>query len=103
MKSALPAALLCTALLAGTPAWASPELAQARICMGCHGVADKKLGPTFRDIANRYAGQRDAAARLADRIRNGSMGAWGQVPMPANPKVTPDEARQLAAWVLTLK
>lgn len=97
------AALLCTAALVAGPAWASPELAQSRICMGCHGVAEKKIGPSFKDIAARYAGQKDAAARMADKIRRGSSGAWGAVPMPANPKVTPDEAMQLATWLLSAK
>jgi cytochrome c len=99
----LPVALLCAAALHGAPASASPELAQSRICMGCHGVAEKKIGPSFKDIAARYAGQNNAAARLAEKIRNGGSGAWGVLPMPANPKVTPDEARQLANWVLSTK
>lgn len=99
----LQAALLCLAALSAAPAFASPELAQSRICMGCHGVADKKVGPSFKDIAARYNGQNGAAARLAEKIRNGGSGAWGAVPMPANPKVTPEEARQLATWVLSTK
>lgn len=103
MKPTVAALLCAAAWLATAPAAASQELAQSRICLGCHGVAEKKLGPSFRDVATRYAGQKDAVARLAEKIRKGGSGAWGQVPMPANPKVTPEEARQLAAWVLTLK
>jgi len=98
------AVMLCNAvLLLAVPAVASPELAESKICMGCHGVAEKKIGPAFKDVATRYAGQKDAAARLAEKIVRGGAGAWGVVPMPANPKVKPEEARQLAAWVLTLK
>ena len=82
---------------------ANPELAQKRICMGCHTVAEKRVGPAFKDIANRYAGQHDAATKLAEKIVKGGGGVWGAVPMPANPKVTPEEARQLAIWVLGLK
>jgi len=96
-------ALLSAAVLVSASAFASPELAQSRICMGCHGVAEKKVGPSFKDIAARYGGQNNAAARLVDKIRNGGSGAWGAVPMPANPKVTPDEARQLATWILSTK
>jgi cytochrome c len=96
-------ALLCATATLSAPVLASPELAQQHICMGCHAVAEKKVGPSFRDIAVRYAGQKDAAARLAEKIRLGSGGAWGPVPMPANPKVTADEARQLAVWVLMQK
>lgn len=91
------------ALLLPALAQSSPDLAQSKLCMGCHGLAEKKVGPSFKDVAARYAGQKDAAAKLADKLRKGSSGAWGVVPMPANPKLTPDEARQLAAWVLTVK
>jgi len=98
-------ALVCiaAALLAGTPAFANPELARARICLGCHEIGEKKIGPSFKDVAQHYAGQKDAAARLAEKIVKGSAGVWGAVPMPANPKVTADEARQLAAWILSIR
>ncbi len=102
---AKPAMALAAVLvsLAASPALASPELAQKRICMGCHAVAEKRVGPAFKDVAARYAGQKDAAAKLAEKIIKGGGGAWGAVPMPANPKVTPEEARQLAQWVLATK
>jgi len=96
--------VLCLAALASAaPARANPELARQKICTGCHAVDKKQIGPPFKDIAARYAGQKDAAARLAEKIVQGGGGVWGPVPMPANPKVTPEEARQLANWVLTLK
>jgi cytochrome c len=91
------------ASLLASPALASPELAQKRICMGCHAVAEKRVGPAFKDVAARYAGQKDAATKLAEKIIKGGGGTWGAVPMPANPKVTPEEARQLAQWVLSTK
>lgn len=91
---------LCATVL---PAAASQDLAAARLCMGCHALQGKVVGPSLRDIAQRYAGQRDAAVRLAEKIRAGGSGAWGVVPMPANPKVTPEEARTLANWVLSLR
>lgn len=91
------------ALISATPAHASPELARARLCLGCHGVAEKQVGPSFRDIAARYAGQPGAAAQLTESIRHGGVGRWGPVPMPANPKLTADEASRLANWVLTMR
>jgi cytochrome c len=97
----LLSALLLTAI--ALPAHANPELARQKLCLGCHAVDKKQLGPALRDVAARYAGQKDAVPRLAERIVGGSSGAWGAVPMPPNPKVTPEEARQLASWVLTLK
>ena len=97
-------ALLGAALLAAAaPAGANPELAKQKLCMGCHAVDHKQVGPAFKDVAARYAGQKDAAARLADKIVHGGAGAWGPVPMPANPRVSPEEARQLANWVLSTK
>jgi cytochrome c len=96
-------ALLLLALTAAAPAQASLELARTRICLGCHAVDQTLVGPSFKAIAARYAGQRDAAPRLAEKIMRGSKGGWGAVPMPANPAVSADEARRLAEWVLGLR
>jgi cytochrome c len=96
--------MLCALVLcASSAARADADLARQRLCMGCHDVSAKRVGPPFRVIAARYAGQKDAAPRLAQAIRQGSANAWGPVPMPANPKVTPDEAQRLVAWVLSLR
>lgn len=101
----LPAVTICSAalLLSAPAAFASPELARQKLCMGCHTVDKKQVGPSFKDIAARYAGQKDAVPRMAEKIVKGGSGAWGPVPMPANPKVTPEEARQLSSWILGLK
>jgi cytochrome c len=103
MTQPLLAAIALTALLHAPAALASAELARSKICMGCHAVERKLIGPSLKDVAARYAGQQDASAMLAGKIVKGSAGAWGAVPMPANPKITPDEARQLATWILSLK
>ncbi len=97
---ALPLLLCC---LAAPAAFASPDLARAKLCTGCHAVDRKLVGPAFKDIAARYAGQPGAQARLADKIVNGGSGAWGAVPMPANPQLSADDAKALAAWVLQQK
>lgn len=85
------------------PAAASPELAREKVCLGCHAVDRKLVGPSFRDIAARYAGQPGAAARLTEKIQRGGSGAWGAVPMPANPRLSAEDARQLANWVLAVR
>ena len=90
------------ALLAG-PAFANADLAQKKTCMACHATDKKLVGPSYKDVAAKYAGQKDAAANLAEKIQKGSTGVWGQIPMPANPAVNADEAKTLAAWVLTIK
>jgi len=85
------------------PAVASPELAKTRNCMACHAADKKLIGPSYRDVAAKYATDKDAVARLARKIREGGVGAWGQIPMPANPQVTADEATALARWVMATR
>jgi cytochrome c len=91
------------ASLVSLPALASADLAQKKNCMACHATDKKLIGPGYKDVATKYAGQKDAADKLAQKIVKGGSGVWGQVPMPANPQVTDAEAKQLAAWVLSLK
>ena len=100
MKSFVVAAI---AALAVTPALANPELAQKKNCMACHAVDKKIVGPSYKDVAAKYKGQKDIEAKLAEKIMKGGVGAWGQVPMPANPQVSADEAKVLAKWVLSTK
>jgi cytochrome c len=98
-KFALIAAV--AAVVAG-PAFANADLAKAKNCLACHAVDKKMVGPAFKDIAAKYAGQKDAAAKLADKVIKGGTGVWGQIPMPAN-AVSKDEADKLVAWVLSTK
>jgi cytochrome c len=90
-------------LISAFPAAGSPELAQQRTCIACHAVDRKLVGPSYKEIAAKYAGNKDAAALLAGKIVSGGSGVWGAVPMPANPKVSPAEAMKLAQWVLGTK
>ena len=101
MKKFALIALLSTVVAA--PAFANADLAQKKNCLACHALEQKVLGPAYKDVAAKYAGQKDAVAMLAAKILKGGVGAWGQIPMPANPQVSPDEAKQLAAWVLSIK
>jgi cytochrome c len=77
-------------------------LAKAKGCYACHDVNAKKVGPSFKDIANKYAGQADAVNYLADKTKKGGAGVWGSVPMPPQ-NVTDEEAKKLAEWILSLK
>jgi cytochrome c len=94
---------LIAAAFIAAPALASPELAQKKNCMACHQTDKKVVGPAYKDVAAKYAGQKDAADKLAQKIVKGGSGVWGAVPMPANPQVSEAEAKQLAAWVLSQK
>jgi cytochrome c len=99
----LPALAALAALTAAPAAWANAELAQKKNCMACHAIDKKIVGPAYKDVAAKYAKDKDAVAKLADKIVKGGSGVWGPVPMPANAQVSPEEAKTLAAWVLTAK
>jgi cytochrome c len=88
---------------AKTTAMADAEaLAKAKGCYACHAENVKKVGPSYKDVAKKYAGKADAVDYLAGKIKNGGVGVWGNVPMPAQ-NVTNEEAKKLAEWVLSFK
>ncbi len=97
--------LVCVAAgaLVSNAAMASADLAKAKNCLACHAVANKLVGPAFKDVAKKYAGQKDAEANLTQKVLKGSSGVWGTVPMPANAQVNEAEARTLVKWVLSQK
>jgi cytochrome c len=104
MKQILLASLAVAATFAvTTPAFADLALATSKNCMACHAIDKKVVGPAYKDVAKKYAGDPKAAAMLATKIMKGGSGAWGPVPMPANAQVNDAEAKKLAAWVLSLK
>lgn len=78
----------------------APRLSGTYGCMACHGMVRKQVGPGFAQISARYAGDAAAPARLAAKIREGSVGTWGRVIMPRQPKMTVAESETLARWVL---
>jgi cytochrome c len=95
---------LSTGFFAATPpAQATEALARQKNCLNCHAVDRKLVGPAFKDVARRYAGQKDAVPKLAEKVVKGGAGAWGPVAMAANPQVSPEEAQRLVEWVLGLK
>jgi len=94
-------AWLAGAVLAA-PVLADQALAEKKRCTVCHNVTKKMLGPSYKDVATRYAGQ-NVSRQLADKIINGGGGVWGVVPMPANPKISRTDADTLARWILSLK
>jgi cytochrome c len=85
------------------PAWADLALATSKNCMACHATDKKLVGPAYKDVAAKYAGDKTAIDKLALKIQKGGAGVWGPVPMPANTQVSDADAKKLAAWVLTIK
>jgi cytochrome c len=102
MKRSLLICLAVSALASGA-AMANADLAKAKNCMACHAVASKVVGPAYKDVAAKYAGQKDAEAKLVQKVMKGGSGAWGPVPMPANPQVSDAEAHTLVKWILSQK
>ena len=104
MKKILVAfATLAAGAAISTPALADLQLATAKNCMACHAVDKKLVGPSYKDVAAKYAGQADAVDKLAGKVVKGGSGVWGPVPMPANAQVSADEAKKLVTWIMTQK
>ena len=93
-------AALATGFAISTPALADMALATTKNCMACHAVDKKLVGPSYKDIATKYAGQADAVDKLAGKVVKGGSGVWGPVPMPANAQINDADAKKLVAWIL---
>lgn len=102
-KNTLTLVLSLTALFSSAPAFADLKLATEKNCMVCHNVDKKVLGPSYKDIAAKYAGQKDAVAKLSAKVIKGGSGVWGAVPMPPNAQVNEAEAKTLVTWILATK
>ncbi len=94
---------LAMTLSVAVPAMADQALATSKNCMACHAVDKKLVGPSYKDVAAKYAGQKDAVDKLAAKIIKGGSGVWGPIPMPPNAQVNEADAKKLAAWVMTQK
>jgi cytochrome c len=79
------------------------KLLEAHACSGCHALDRRVVGPSFREVAQRYAGDTGAAARLAAKIRGGGQGAWGAVPMPPAAAISDGDLARVVEWVLGRK
>ncbi len=103
MNKAIVSAIIGAGMVVSGSVLASEEFAKSKGCLACHAVDKKIVGPAFKDVAQKYAGQKDAEAKLAEKVVKGGSGVWGQIPMPPNPKVSADEANKLVQWILSLK
>jgi cytochrome c len=98
-----PALTMALVAAASTSTFANEDLAKKKNCMACHATDKKLVGPAYKDVAAKYAGQKDAVDKLAQKVIKGGSGVWGPVPMPANAQVSEAEAKQLVQWVLSVK
>ena len=90
-------------LAASTPAMASEELAKKHACFACHSLDKKMVGPSYKEVAAKYRADKAAPAKLADKVKKGGQGVWGNVPMPPNATVPDADLNALVKWILSQK
>jgi cytochrome c len=106
---ALTVALCATATMISGPATAVLDNAAAEAlmkkdsCAVCHSVDKKVVGPAFVDVAAKYRGDKDAVAKLSKKVKEGSSGVWGPIPMPPNSTTSDADIKELVTWILSLK
>ena len=103
MKRYALAGAVALAAAVSLPASANQELAQKSGCMTCHGVDKKIIGPSYQDVAAKYKGNKAAEADLVKKVKGGSKGVWGEIPMPPNAHVSDADIKTLVQWVLSQK
>lgn len=102
MKFLLTMIVAAAVLLAGNAyAGDAKELAQKSGCLACHSIDKKVLGPSYKDVAAKYKGDKGAEAKLVAKVKAGGSGVWGPMPMPANsPQVKDEDIKTIVQWVL---
>ncbi len=108
MKTVMMTAASAALLMLSGMASADQALAQKNACLSCHSVDKKIVGPAFKDVAKRYAGDKTALKKLVAKVKAGGKGAWtkelgAEIPMPPNPQVSEADVNKIVAWVLSLK
>ncbi len=104
MKPIVLIAAAAVSLSSGAALAADAEqLLKEKACLSCHTLDKKLVGPAYKEVAAKYKSRKDAEAYLSKKIKEGSTGVWGPIPMPPNGTVADDEARTLAKYILTVK
>jgi cytochrome c len=96
-------ALACAALAVALPAQAQDDLAKKHNCFACHTVDKKVVGPSYKEVSAKYRGDKNAEGKLAEKVKKGGVGAWGQIPMPPNATVPDADIKSLVKWILSQK
>jgi len=82
---------------------AAEALAQKSGCLACHSIEKKVLGPSYKDVAAKYKGDKTAEAKLITKVKVGGSGVWGPMPMPANsPQVKDADIKTVVQWILAM-
>lgn len=93
-------ALITAGVMVSAPAMANLDLAKKSNCMSCHTVDKKLVGPSYQDVAKKYAGNKDAVKMLSAKVKAGGKGVWGEIPMPPNAAVKDADIETLVKWIL---
>jgi len=102
--AAAPPAQVAAAAPAAAPAASGAEqLLQKFGCLACHAVDKKVIGPSYREVAAKYAGDKNALDALAKKVKAGGQGVWGQIPMPPNPQVPDADLQAMVKYILAQK
>jgi cytochrome c len=99
----LALALGATACALASAAYAQEDLAKKHNCFACHAVDKKVVGPSYKQVADKYRGDQNAPAKLFEKVKKGGAGVWGPVPMPPNAAVPDADIKKLVDWILSLK
>ena len=103
MKSVFATAAVGLGLLLAGTVQADEKLALANGCMTCHQIDKKVIGPSYKEVAAKYRGNKDAAATLVKKVKAGGKGVWGDMIMPPNAHVKDADIAAIVKWILTLK
>ena len=103
MRQVLGALSVAAAMAVTATAQANEKLAQSSGCMTCHGVDKKIIGPSYKEIAQKYGADKGAQAALEKKVKAGGKGVWGETPMPPNAHVKDEDIKTLVSWVLSAK
>ena len=96
------AAALTSGAYAADPK-AAEALAKNSGCLACHTEDKKLVGPSYKEIADRYRGDKTAEASLAKKVKAGGKGVWGDIPMSPNAHVKDEDLKTLVQWILSIK
>lgn len=103
MKALLVTVAVAGSLMMAGQASANQALAQKSGCLACHSIDKKVLGPSYKDVAAKYKGDKTAEAKMIEKVKKGGSGTWGPMPMPANsPQVKDEDIKTIVQWILAM-
>jgi cytochrome c len=103
MKAAITLIAAAAGLALAGPAQANEALAKSSGCLACHTVDKKLIGPSYKEIADKYRSDKGAEANLIKKVKDGGKGNWGDIPMPPNGHVKDPDIKTIVAWILSIK